>query len=148
MLLISRPHLGQGTLLATQPLVGSALRCLCCANVADTMYVMWQKAEMEKTKTKKANADRGSEKKTMKDKVLEKEFKLVSFPDLTLHRGDMDCVQQAQEWTQLDFAAVAAMLRVPERNGLASCCTVPWHCTAAQVSPIKPDTPALIHFLK
>ena len=44
---------------------------------------MWQKAEMEnvtKTKTKKANADRGNEKKTMKDKVLDKEFKLVSFP--------------------------------------------------------------------
>ena len=46
------------------------------------MCALWQKAEMDnvKTKTKKANADRGNEKKTMKDKVLEKEFKLVSFP--------------------------------------------------------------------
>ena len=39
--------------------------------------VALQKTEMEKAKTKKANADKGNEKKTMKDKVLEKEFKLV-----------------------------------------------------------------------
>lgn len=44
------------------------------------VFVAWQKSEMEKAKTKKANADKGNEKKTMKDKVLEKEFKLVGCP--------------------------------------------------------------------
>jgi hypothetical protein len=37
-----------------------------------------QKAEIEKTKPKKVNPDKSNDKKTMKDKVLEKEFKLVS----------------------------------------------------------------------
>ncbi len=55
---------------------------VCALQAPLTVCAVWQKAEMDNvnTKTKKANADRGNEKKTMKDKVLEKEFKLVSSP--------------------------------------------------------------------
>ena len=74
------------------------LRRLYRASAADSVCGMWQKTEIEnvtKTKTKKANADRGNEKKTMKDKVLEKEFKLVRPPDLALHKHAVDSAQQA-----------------------------------------------------
>lgn len=54
--------------------------------------MLLQKSEMEKAKTKKANADKGNEKKTMKDKVLEKEFKLVRSLCLYL---PIRCIQRA-----------------------------------------------------
>ena len=54
---------------------------------------MLQKSEMEKAKTKKANADKGNEKKTMKDKVLEKEFKLVR--SLCVYLPVERCIQRA-----------------------------------------------------
>ena len=57
--------------------------------------VALQKAEMEKVNNKKkASADKGSEKKTMKDKVLEKEFKLVSNPSAHTH-SDLQLSQRA-----------------------------------------------------
>ena len=85
---ISGPHSSQGASQAPQPREGSRLGRLCAVQAPLTVCALWQKAEMDnvKTKTKKASADRGNEKKTMKDKVLEKEFKLVSSPDLALHR--------------------------------------------------------------
>lgn len=51
---------------------------------------MWlsQKAEIEKTKPKKVNPDKSNDKKTMKDKVLEKEFKLVR----GLASASVDCI--------------------------------------------------------
>ena len=87
-----RPHsLGRG------PSAG-----VCALQAPLTVCAVWQKAEMDnvKTKTKKANADRGNEKKTMKDKVLEKEFKLVSSP-LIWHCTcfDVEVAQQAQAWS-------------------------------------------------
>ena len=57
--------------------------------------VALQKAEMEKVNNKKtASADKRSEKKTMKDKVLEKEFKLVSSSSAHTH-SDLQLSQRA-----------------------------------------------------